>query len=62
MKFVKLHQSGREVLVNVSNITDIYTLTNDKSALYLNFAIDKEQAYITVDETLEEIHEKVKGE
>lgn len=61
MKFVKLHQEGREILVNMNNITDIYRLTNDKSVLYLNLEVGGDQVQLKVDETLDQIYEKVKG-
>lgn len=61
MKFVKLHQEGREILVNMNNITDIYMLDN-KCQLFLNLAVGDEQVQLKVDETLEEIYEKVNGE
>ena len=62
MKFVKLHQEGREILVNMSTVSDIYRLTNDKSVLYLNFEVGGDQVQLRVDETLEQRYEKVKGE
>lgn len=65
MKFVKLHNEGREVLVNMSTVTEIYThkVTGySKSALYLNFEVDGEQVHLNVDESLDEIYEKVKGD
>lgn len=62
MKFVKLHQEGREILVNMSTVSDIYRLTNDKSVLYLNFEVGGDQVQLRVDETLDQIYEKVKGE
>ena len=62
MKFVKLHQEGREILVNMSTVSDIYQLTNDKSVLYLNLEVGGDQVQLRVDETLDQIYEKVKGE
>lgn len=62
MKFVKLHQEGREILVNMDTVSDIYRLTNDKSVLYLNFEVGGDQVQLRVDETLDQIYEKVKGE
>lgn len=62
MKFVKLHQEGREILVNMDTVSDIYRLTNDKSVLYLNFEVGGDQVQLKVDETLDQIYEKVKGE
>ena len=59
MKFVKLHQSGREILVNMSTVTDIYMIDN-KCQLFLNLAVDGDQAHLKVDESLDEIYEKVK--
>lgn len=62
MKFVKLYQEGREILVNMDTVSDIYRLTNDKSVLYLNFEVGGDQVQLRVDETLDQIYEKVKGE
>lgn len=61
MKFVKLHQEGREILVNMATVSDIYRLTNDKSVLYLNLEVGGDQVQLKVDESLDEIYEKVKG-
>ena len=61
MKFVKLHQSGREILVNMSTVTDIYMIDN-KCQLFLNLAVDGDQAHLKVDESLDEILKKVNGE
>lgn len=64
MKFVKLHQSGEEVLVNMSTVSEVYRAGDNKSRsqLYFNFTDDDGgQFYITVDESLDEIYEKVKG-
>ena len=62
MKFVKLHQNGREMLVNMSTVTEIYNVIGDsKSDLYFNFAEGGEQVRLNVDESLDEIYEKVKG-
>ena len=58
MKFVKLHQEGREILVNMDTVSDIYRLTNDKSVLYLNFEVGGDQVQLRVDETLDQIYEK----
>lgn len=62
MKFVKLHQEGREILVNMDTVSDIYRLTDDMSVLYLNFEVSGQQVQLKVDETLNQIYEKVKGE
>lgn len=62
MKFVKLHQEGREILVNMATVSDIYRLTNDKSVLYLNLEVGGDQVQLKVDETLDQIYKKVKGE
>ncbi len=62
MTFVKLHNNGREMLVNMSNVTDICNAIGDsKSVLCLNFAVGGEQAHFKVDESLDEIYEKVKA-
>lgn len=61
MKFVKLHQDGKELLVNLSNVSEVYKTETDKSLLYFNSVIEDEQVSITVDESLDEIYEKVKG-
>lgn len=49
----------------MSTVTEIYThkVTGySKSALYLNFEVDGEQVHLNVDESLDEIYEKVKGD
>lgn len=62
MKFIKLHQGGREILVNMSTVTDIYSQSGDrKSIMYFNFEVGGDQVNFNVDETLDEIYEKVKG-
>lgn len=65
MKFLKLHFDGKEVLVNMSIVSEIYNLPDqEKSILYFNFvdfeAISEEQASIKVDESLDEIYEQLK--
>lgn len=60
MNFVKLHQSGRELLVNMNNISEVYTAVNNKSSLYFNFAVDGDQVSVPVDESLDEILELIK--
>lgn len=62
MKFVKLHYNGREMLVNMSNVSDIYATSDGKCELFLNLAVGDEQVYMKVDESLEDIYEKVNGE
>lgn len=59
MKFVKLHQNGKQLLVNLSNVSEIYTM-NNKSGLQFNFAVRDEQESISVDESLDEILELIK--
>lgn len=62
MTFVKLHQNGYEILVNMSTVSEIHQYNgSDQSTLYLNFVVDGEQANFKVDETLDEIYEKMKG-
>ena len=62
MKFVKLHQNGHEMLVNLNTVSEIYQHTgSDQSTLFLNFIVDEEQAHFKVDESLDEIHAKMKG-
>lgn len=59
MKFVKLHQKGNEILVNMRIVSDVHrSHESGKSALYFN---GSEQVSLTVDESLDEIYEKVKG-
>lgn len=60
MKFVKLHQNGREILVNLYTVTEVYRKRkNDRSILYFNFVADSgDQAHVTVDESLDEIYAK----
>ena len=41
MKFVKLHYNGREMLVNMSNVSDIYVTSDGKCELFLNLAVDR---------------------
>lgn len=59
MKFIKLHKEGREMLVNMDTVSDTYRLTDDKSVLYLNFEVGGVQVQLKVDETLNQIYEKV---
>lgn len=62
MKFVKLHQNGREILVNLSLVSEVYTQTvKNKSNLYLSFDSEGEQVYLQVDESLDEIYAKSSG-
>lgn len=64
MKFVKLHQGGEEVLVNMSTVSEVYRARDNESrnTLYFNFTDDDGgQFFITVDESLDEIYEKVNG-
>lgn len=64
MKFVKLYQDGLEVLVNMSTVSEVYRSCDDEneSRLHFNFANDEGmQISITVDESLDEIYEKVNG-
>ena len=61
MKFVKLHQNGREMLVNMSAVSEIYAPSVGKCELFLSLAVGDEQVYFEVDETLDEIYEKVIG-
>lgn len=63
MKFVKLHQAGREVLVNLSSVSEIYPVGGgNNSHLYLNYANDGEQLNFGVDESLDEILDLSKRE
>lgn len=64
MKFLKLHNNGRKVLVNMSTVAEIYDMPDQKkSVLYLNFELKgielREQARIKVDESVDEIYEKL---
>ena len=60
MKFIKLHQSGREFLVNLNSVSEVYPLIDDnKSRLFFNFAADGGQVRATVDESLDEILELI---
>lgn len=62
MKFVKLHQNGREILVNLSLVSEVYPQTvKNKSNLYLNLDSEGEQVYLQVDESLDEIYAKANG-
>ncbi len=56
MKFIKLHQDGRAFLVNLSNVSEVYTSANNKSRLFFN----SEAGDLTVDESLDEILELIK--
>ena len=60
MKFIKLHRNGREMLVNMSNVSDIYATSVGKCELFLNLAVGDDQVRIKVDESLEDIYEKLK--
>ena len=62
MKFVKLHQDGRELLVNFSLVTEVYPIAGTPSSKLYLIAAEGEQVVIEVDETLDQIYEKVKGE
>lgn len=59
MKFIKLHQNGRAFLVNLSNVTEVYSIGNNKSGLHFNFEANGEQVSFTVDESLDEILELI---
>ncbi len=64
MKFVKLHQGGEEVLVNMSTVSEVYRACDNENESRLYFSIaadDGMQISINVDESLDEIYEKVKG-
>lgn len=55
MKFVKLHQHGVELFVNLSLVSEIYPVEGIyKSDLYLN-GNDGEQVSFRVDESVDEI-------
>ena len=57
MRFIKLHQGGREFLVNLSNVSEVYTLIDDnKSRLFFNFSRGDQSVRITVDESLDETY------
>ena len=60
MKFIKLHQNGRALLVNLCNVSDIYSAIENKSCLQFNFAVGGEQEGFVVDESLDEILELIK--
>lgn len=62
MKFVKLHRNDQEILVNMSNISDIYETSDGKCDMFLNLAVGDEQVHLKVDESLDEILKKVNGE
>lgn len=62
MKFVKLHQNGRELLVNMNNIAEVHTTRDYDSLLYFNFVTGDDQVSITVDESIDEILELIKKE
>lgn len=63
MKFVKLHQNGHEILVNMSTVSEVYRAhESDKSTLYFNFTFGScDQVFFTVDESLDEILAKANG-
>lgn len=61
MSFVKLQYNGIERLVNMSKVSEIYRASgSNKSTLFFTFEAAGEQVFIHVDETLDEIYEKVK--
>ena len=61
MTFVKLHQDGRELLVNLCNVSDVYQESgNNKSRLFFNFAAGGDQVNFPVDESIDEILELIK--
>lgn len=59
MTFVKLHRDRKELLVNLSNVSEVYPTGNNKSSLYFSFEVNREQERITVDESLDEILELI---
>lgn len=59
MKFIKLHQDGRELLVNFSLVTEVYPIAGTSSSELYLIAAEGEQVVIGVSETLDEILEKV---
>lgn len=62
MEFVKLHQNGHEMLVNLNTVSEIYLVQGSEgSTLYFNFEVDGEQVRIKADESLDEIHTKANG-
>lgn len=52
MNFIKFHQYGKPILVNLDNVTDIHAIdASGKCAIYFTVA----QSRIEVDETIEQI-------
>lgn len=60
MKFIKLHQCGLAFLVNLSNVSEAYTTSDNTSRLFFNSAADDERVSVEVDESLDEILELIK--
>ena len=61
MNFLKLHKDGVEMLINMDSVIEIYKWGDrGKSVLYFGSVIDDEQVHIIVDESLDEIYEKLK--
>ena len=60
MKFIKLHKNGLELLVNLMNVAEVYPYGNNKSVLHFNFAVDREQESIMVDESIDEVLDLIK--
>ena len=59
MKFIKLHSNGRALLVNLNNVSEVYTAVNNKSSLYFSFSKGDQVERITVDESIDEILELI---
>lgn len=58
MKFLKLHVSKKDVLVNMELVTEIHSKITGECSLYFNTMVsDEEQSYIEVDENMDKILE-----
>ena len=61
MNFLKLHQDGKPILINLDNVTDIHSRGSaGECSIYFNTLYATEQARIDVDETLEQIQDLIK--
>ena len=61
MNFIKLNQNEKPVLVNLDNVTEVYSREVDIGCnIYFTAGNGDSQAYISVDETLDQIQDLIK--
>lgn len=57
MNFIKLNQNEKPVLINLDNVTEVYSREVDTGCnIYFTAGNGDSQAYISVDETLDQIY------